>query len=31
MNLLLLLSLYEAWNPDCWAKLRSFELVEAEK
>lgn len=24
-------SWYEAWNPDCWEKLRIFELAEAEK
>lgn len=24
-------SWYEAWNPDCWTKLRIFELTEAEK
>lgn len=24
-------SWYEAWNPDCWLKLRTLELAEAEK
>lgn len=24
-------SWYEAWNPDCWMKLRTLELAEAEK
>ena len=24
-------SWYETWNPDCWTKLRIFELTEAEK